>query len=481
MSSGLNTRLPTAGQPIPKAVAEGTKRKRLLLVNPVNPTRSGLSITPAARFQPLSLGIIAALTPDSWDVQLADENWEPFIYRYADLVGITAFTASVNRAYQIASLYRKHGVPVVMGGIHGSMCPDEALRFVDAIVIGEAETVWPTVLMDAEAGRLKQIYQGRLSDLSGLVHPRRDLFHRKYAFACVQTSRGCPMDCEFCSVPVFNGQCYRRRPPKEVLDELETIAQRNIAFVDDNIIGHGKQARQQALELFRGMVERRFRKRWVCQASVNICEDEETLVWAGRAGCKVIFLGLEAEEQGALAELDKRLNVRLGAKAYDKMFRQIHRVGIAILGAFILGMDGDTPETVRRRAHYIAHSGVDAMQVTFLTPLPGTRLFNRLRTEGRLLYTDFPEDWDRYSMLSAVHCPKVTELGALLEAVREGLRRLYSWRVLLQKTMRALCITRDIAAAKFVWQANLAYRNSALASSSFTSDFHSIPPVADGG
>ena len=148
--------------------------KKLVLVNPVNPARAGLTVNKSSRFPPIGLGIVAALTPASWDVKLVDENWEPFTYQEADLVGVTAFTASANRAYEIASLYQQHGVPVVMGGIHASMCPDEALRFVNAVIIGEAEAVWPKVLADSEAGRLQQRYQGEWSDLSGMPYPRRD-------------------------------------------------------------------------------------------------------------------------------------------------------------------------------------------------------------------------------------------------------------------------------------------------------------------
>ena len=181
------------------------KKRKLVLVNPVNPVRTGLTVNKSSRFPPIGLGIVAALTPDYWDVVLIDENWDTFAYHDADLVGITAFTASANRAYEIAAIYRERGVPVVMGGIHASMCTEETLRFVDAVVVGEAETVWPKVVADAEDGQLRQVYQGEWADLEGLPHPRRDLFHPDYMFTSVQTSRGCPMDCDFCSVTAFNG------------------------------------------------------------------------------------------------------------------------------------------------------------------------------------------------------------------------------------------------------------------------------------
>jgi radical SAM superfamily enzyme YgiQ (UPF0313 family) len=433
-------------------------RRTLLLVNPVNLVRTGLTVNRSSRFPPIGLGIVAALTPSRWRVELADENWQPFVYRHADLVGITAFTASAPRAYEIAALYRARGVPVVMGGIHASVCPDEALRFVDAVVIGEAEPTWPQVLADVESGRLQKVYRGGWPDLAGLPQPRRDMFHPDYLFASVQTSRGCPMDCEFCSVTAFNGRRYRRRPTDEVLDELSTIRQRMLFFVDDNIIGYGPRSRDEALALFQGMVRRGLDKQWFCQASINFADDDEILHWAARAGCKMVFLGLEAEEADALAAVNKRLNLRRGVESYSRAFQRIHRAGIAVLGAFIFGMDGDTPEKLHRRTDYMIQSRVDVMEVTCLTPLPGTCLFRRLHDEGRLLYTDFPRDWERYDMTEVVHRPSDMAPAALARAMDAANRRIYAWPVLLCKALRTLRGTRNPAAMLFAWGSNLNYR-----------------------
>jgi radical SAM superfamily enzyme YgiQ (UPF0313 family) len=172
-------------------------KQKLLLINPINPARIGLTVNKGSRFPPISLGIVAGLTPDHWQVSLIDENWETFQFQEADLVGITAFTASANRAYEIAAIYRERGIPVVMGGIHASMCSDEALRYVDSVVVGEAESVWPRTIADFEAGKLQPLYQGTAGTLKNAPWPRRDLFHHDYVFASVQTSRGCPLDCLF--------------------------------------------------------------------------------------------------------------------------------------------------------------------------------------------------------------------------------------------------------------------------------------------
>ncbi len=395
-------------------------KRRLLLVNPVNPARVGLTVNRSSRFPPISLGILAALTPRSWSVELADENWEPFRPRDADLVGITSFTASANRAYAIAGQCRERGIPVIMGGIHASMCPNEALRFVDAVVVGEAEAVWPRIIEDFESHCLQPRYTGSWAELKGAPWPRRDIFDSRYSFASVQTSRGCPMDCEFCSVTSFNGRRYRRRPPEEVLAELETIAHRMLFFVDDNITGYGQESREQALALFKGMVERKLNKLWFCQASLNFGEDEELLHWAGKAGCKMVFLGLEANEADSLKEVNKRLNLKLGVDTYAESFRRIHRAGIAVLGAFIFGLDGDDPQRIRQRADYIRKSGVDVMQTTALTPLPGTRLFERYRHECKLLYSNVPEDWDHYDMTEVIHHPASMDSDVLRQEMQSA-------------------------------------------------------------
>ena len=444
--------------------------RKLVLINPVNRLRTGLSVNRSSRFPPLSLGMVAALTPATWEMELVDENIEPFTYRDADLVGITAFTSSANRAYEIAALYKQQGVPVVMGGIHASMCPNEALRFVDAVIIGEAESVWTDVLEDALSGTLRSLYRGDRQRLINLKQVRRDIYHDQYLFASMQTSRGCPLDCDFCSVSEFNGRRYRRRPPAQVLDELDTIPQESIFFVDDNIIGYGQQDREQALQMFKGMVERGMNKQWFCQASVNIADDQEVLAWASRAGCRMIFLGIEAEDIDALADVNKRLNLRRGTSAYARTFERIHEAGIAVLGAFIFGMDSDTPEKLYRRADYMINSGVDVMQATALTPLPGTRLFRKMKEEGRLLYTSFPQDWDRYNMTEVVYQPKRMEPDEFSQIMRECLRQIFDLRVLKAKAKRTLKATGRSDTMAFAWQANIDYRNIAMADSTFAGD-----------
>jgi radical SAM superfamily enzyme YgiQ (UPF0313 family) len=437
-------------------------KKRLLLVNPVNPVRPGLTVNPSSRFPPLGLGVVAALTPDDWDIEIIDENFEKFKYRKADLVGLTTFTANVNRAYEIAGIYREKGTPTILGGIHASMRPEEAMHYVDTVVVGEVESIWHKVITDFGKGKMQRIYKGEWLDLKGIPQPRRDLFNSDYIFASIQTGRGCPMDCEFCSVSAFNGRRYRQRPVSEVLDELENISQKMVFFVDDNIIGYGSKAEKRAVALFKGMIDRGIKKDWFCQASLNFADNEEVLKYAAKSGCRMVFLGVEAESDEALKEVNKKMNLDIGVNSYEDVFRRINRHGIAVLGAFIYGMDSDTVESLRRRTDYIINSGVDVIQTTYLTPLPGTRLFDRLKNKGLLLHTELPDDWFHYDMTEVIYKPFSMSSQELADVMSESVSRLYSRRTLFYKFLKTLIATRSFITAMWAYSSNVNYRNVAF-------------------
>jgi radical SAM superfamily enzyme YgiQ (UPF0313 family) len=442
-------------------------KKRLLLINPVNPVRVGLTINPSSRFPPLGLGIVAALTPDDWDIEIIDENFEKFRYRKADLVGLTTFTANANRAYEIAGIYRKKGTKTILGGIHASMMPQEAMDYVDAVVIGEVESIWQKVITDFDKGRMQRIYKGEWLDLEGMPEPRRDLFHSNYVFASIQTGRGCPMDCEFCSVSAFNGRRYRQRPVDEVLDELENISQKMVFFVDDNIIGYGSKAEKRAIALFKGMIDRGIKKDWFCQASLNFADNEEVLKYAAKSGCRMVFLGVEAESDEALKEVNKKMNLKIGVKSYQEIFRRINRHGISVLGAFIYGMDSDTAESLCRRTDYIINSAVDVIQTTYLTPLPGTRLFNRLKNKGLLLYTRLPDDWFHYDMTEVTYKPFSMSSQELEDIMTRSVLRLYSRRTIFRKFFKTLFATRSFVTAMWAYSSNINYQNVAFSNKDY--------------
>lgn len=333
--------------------------KKLVLVKPVNPHFRRLIRKTNGGIPPVALGILAALTPKDWQVTIIDENFTPFQYTHADLVGVTAFTSTAPRAYEIAKQYREKGVTTVMGGVHAAMRPEEAQQRVDSLVIGEAEAVWPKLLADFEAGNLEKTYRGGFPEMTNMPIPRYDLFPRG-CIGAVQTSRGCPMNCKYCSVTAFNGNRYRHRPVEEVLDELEAIPKRVVFFLDDNIVGHGKENRDRAIRLFEGMIKRRLNKIWAGQASMNLSDDETVLEYAAKSGCVLVMMGVESEDPDALREIKKPTNIKALKTSYQEVFRRIHDHGIAIHGFFMYGMDVDTPESLRKRTEFIRTCGVDS-------------------------------------------------------------------------------------------------------------------------
>jgi radical SAM superfamily enzyme YgiQ (UPF0313 family) len=439
-----------------------TPSKRLLLINPANQYRKGYLLRRESKQAPLALGIIAALTPPGWQIRILDENFREFKFREADLVGITAVTASVNRAYEIAAEYRSHNIPVVMGGIHVSSLPEEALHYADAVVIGEAEGAWQDVLRDFESGHLRQRYQSGLTDLKDLPPARHDLFHPGYLFASIQTSRGCPMDCDFCSVPWFNGNKYRLRHTEAILDEIRSVQSPMLYFVDDNIIGYNREAEEHAGRLFEGMIRKGIRKDWFAQASVNIAEKPEILRLAARSGCRMLLIGIESEDPEALKSSNKRLNLRLGVENYRKAYHEIHRHGINVLGAFIYGMETDTVHSIRKRTDYIVSSSIDVTQASVMTPLPGTRIFQRMKDEGRLLCRNFPEDWQHFHFTDVVFQPSRMKAQELADATNKAYDRITTMSYIRFRFLRTWWNTRSLRSAVWAWNSNLNYRSIAL-------------------
>jgi radical SAM superfamily enzyme YgiQ (UPF0313 family) len=435
--------------------------KKLALIKPVDPLYGRSLRKRGAGVPPVAFGILAALTPQDWQVKIIDENFAPFQYTPADLVGLTALTNTAPRAYQIARLYREQGVPTIMGGIHASMLPEEALQYVDSVVVGEAESVWPRVIADFEAGELQRTYRGGFPELKDMPIPRYDLYPRG-CIGAVQTTRGCPMNCDFCSVTAFNGNQYRPRPVEEVLDELERIPKRIVAFLDDNIVGYGKKNEQRALALFEGMIQRRLNKLWVGLASMNFADNETVLEYAARSGCLMAMIGVEAEDPDALKEMNKTANLLALKKSYEEVFRRIHKYGIAIHGYFMYGLDVDTPDSLRKRTEFINACSVDSVGVSIMCPFPGTRLYEKMRQQRRLRYTNFPQDWVHYDYSQVAHRPQHMAPDELQRLVSEACREIYRGGAIWARFFRALRATRRLPAAVCSLRYNLRQRRLRL-------------------
>ena len=410
---------------------------KLYLINPSNPLVSIVHVKDSRWnryrvWKPLSLMVLAGLTPREWDVTILDENLG--VPDYAgmarpDVVGITAFTSQANRAYEVAGLFRGMGVPVIMGGIHATMCIDEVQGHVDSVVTGEADGIWGQVLEDMRAGKLQRRYDGGHADVKHLQAARHEITDGRYAIGAIQTTRGCPLNCSFCSVTAFNGARYRQRPIEDVVREFQQIREKHVLVVDDNLIGTKAEHLERAKALFRALSAAKVKKEWIAQATINFADDEELLELASKAGCRGVFIGFETPTAEGLAELGKKFNLLKG-RDFRASVRRIQRHHILVVASYIIGLDVDTPGIGRRIAEAASTSGVDNLNTLFLTPLPGTRLWKSMKSEGRIALDTFPQDWKYYTLTYPVARYRHLSTEEMIEEMMTCNREFYSvWRI----------------------------------------------------
>jgi radical SAM superfamily enzyme YgiQ (UPF0313 family) len=405
-------------------------------------------------FPPLGFMYLAAYTPQEIEVRLINENVEPIDYAdLPDLVGITTMTATAAHAYEVADRYRDLGVKVVMGGIHASMVPEEALEHADSVVVGEAELVWPQVIADADAGRLDPVYRPEgFIDFKRPRLPRRDIANpRQYWLPnAVQTARGCPHSCDFCSVTLFSGRRPRMRELDNVLAEVESLRRSNllrrrvVAFLDDNIGARPSRAK----ELFKALIPMKIL--WGSQACVTFADDEELVALAAESGCRFLLIGLETLSPQGLAEMGKRQNK---VEQYEDALRMLRRHKISVLGAFIFGLDSDGQSVFPDTLEFTLRNKMVLAQFSVLSPYPGTRLFRRLLGENRVE----PKFWSDPRWESrTVFDPKNMSRETLCEMTYQVGRRFYSYRSIFSR----------LSFHRYWYQqllANLIYRHSITA------------------
>ncbi len=437
---------------------------RLYLINPTNPLVSIVRVNESRWnryrvWKPLSLMVLAGLTPREWEVSIVDENLGAPDYPAMprpDLVGITAFTSQANRAYEVAAYFRHRGVPVVMGGIHATMCLEEVIERVDSVVTGEPEDIWPQVLEDVRHDNLKRRYDGGLSRVAHIPTARHELLPAKYAFGAIQTTRGCPLNCNFCSVTAFNGARYRQRPIADVVREFRMIRERRVLVVDDNLVGTRPEHIARAKELFRAIAQANLQKEWVAQATINFADDEELLTLAAKAGCRGVFIGFESPTPEGLRELGKKFNLLKG-RDFSASVRRIQKHNILVVGSFIIGLDMDEPGIGRRVAETASQYGVDNLNVLFLTPLPGTRLWDQMKAQNRIALDEFPEDWKYYTLTFPVaRYAHFSPDGILAEMISCD-RIFYSMPRVLRRVWNSLWQRRQ---PLITLVGNLSYRNN---------------------
>ncbi len=382
-----------------------------------------------------------------------DEAFDDIDYDVpVDLVGITCMTPLAPRAYQVAAEFRKRGVPVVMGGIHPSMVPEEAAQYADAVVVGEGEELWPRLLADFAAGRLQKFYRvEKRPDITHLAAPRRDLLTNKYFVQTVQTSRGCPHNCKFCSVTLFNGGQYRMRDIDDVIAEIKSIPDKRLFIIDDNIIGSGKTSIARAFTLFDRL--RECKKEWGGQTCLNIVEHEGLLEAAYNSGARAFLIGFESIQDATLNTFGKKVNLRPTTRNFKESIKKIHDHGIAIVGCFIFGTDDDDADTFRHTLDFILEAGVDAVQLSIQTPLPGTALYRQLQEENRLLLTDYPADWEAYNVFEPVYRPRLLPPDELYRQLIEAYKTVSAPWPSFKRGLKTFLRTRSLFSTgiSFFW------------------------------
>jgi radical SAM superfamily enzyme YgiQ (UPF0313 family) len=361
---------------------------KLTIVHPCVGRRVGEKYIRSWQMEPLAPAVLAGLTPPGVEIAFHDDRMEGIPYdEPTDLVAISVETYTARRAYQIASEYRKRGVPVVMGGFHATLVPEEVSDYAESILIGEAETLWPKVIEDFRNGRLRRVYRraGRPS-LDGLKLDRSIFSDKRYLpIGLVEAGRGCQFRCEFCAIQSYFKSTQTRRPAREIVEEVRRLNKKLIFFVDDNITSNIEEAKA----FFRALIPLNIR--WVSQASINAAHDEEFLRLIKASGCQGLLIGFESLNPQNLKRMHKGFNQMKGG--YEVALANLRRHGIRLYVTFILGYDDDSVDTFEETLQFAMKHRFYMVAFNHLTPFPGTPLYQRLAKDNRLLYESLGDDF----------------------------------------------------------------------------------------
>ncbi len=373
---------------------------KLLLINPKNEYKStykNYSFIP-----PLSLGIIADLTPNHWDVEIFDENIKKtqiISEIQADLVGITTNTRNINHVYALSIEIKNKGIPVILGGAHVSIFHEEALKFCDTVVIGEVETIWRDVIKDFESECLKNIYVQKSFKIN--THNPK-YFAKSYVIDSIETSRGCVNNCSFCGVHVPMYRPYERKSIDSVIAEIEASENDLIMFVDNNFYANDDDYLYQ---LFDRMIKIKNKKKWQSGVTTNFFRNKGLVEMAAKAGAVMFFVGFESDSTKSLKELNKKNLFSHDMDLfnnYKTIVELCHKNNILVSGNYMIGLENDTDETIQNRLHFFQMLKLDECACAILTPLPNTAIYKKAQKENKLIKTNYPNDWSFYSYSNSI-------------------------------------------------------------------------------
>ena len=400
---------------------------RLLLITASSPEIQRVRKSRVLNFQQITMPYLAAYVPSHWTVLHVDEAVETVdLESPVDLVAITFHTPSAPYAYQLASRFRRRGVTTALGGPHVTLQPDEAQAHADVIFIGEAEQTWPRFLAEFESGNHRGRYSSEPPRLDNAPMSRQDLFHRRdHAAGVLFATRGCAHRCDFCTLAVMYQSHVRKRPVEAVAQEYGSFRGKVVILWDDNIAADIEYAKT----LFRAIAPHR--KWWSSQASVHAASDDEFLELAARSGCKQLFIGFESVSQASVNEVSKAFN---RVDEYARAIERIHSHGISVQAGIVFGFDNDTEAVFGETLDFLEATGVQNATFNILTPFPGTRLYERLEAEGRIL----TQDWSKYnSRTDVAFQPRHMSPETLLAGYRYANRRFYSWGSICKRLSRS--------------------------------------------
>jgi len=391
--------------------------RTLLLITASSPEIQRVRRMRVLNFQQITMPYLAAFMPPSWKVIHVDEAVSPVdVTLNVDLVGITFHTPSALHVYELAAQFRKRGIPVVLGGPHVTLLPDEAQNYADVIFVGESELSWPLFLLQFEQGEYARRYGAdALPTLENVPMAKKELYLRQdFSGGRLFATRGCVYNCDFCTVVPMYGRNVRKRSVAAVAEEYGSFRGKVIIFWDDNLANDLDYAK----ELFRAI--KSHHKWWSSQVSVHAGDDDEFLTLASQSGCKQLFIGLESISQASMNEVHKRFNQ---VDRYRQIIERIHSHGIAVQAGIVFGFDNDTEAVFGETLDFLEAAGVQNATFNILTPYPGTRLYQRLEAEGRIL----TQDWSRYNgRTDVVFRPLRMSPQTLLNGYRYAYRRFYS-------------------------------------------------------
>ena len=398
------------------------------------------------KMEPLTIAVLKALTPPGIETELFDDRLELIDYdTKTDLVCISVETYTAKRSYRIAARFRERGIPVVMGGYHATICPEETEQYCDSVIAGNAESVWLQMLSDAGNRALKKRYTGGIGSYS--VRPDKSIFTgKKYLpVSLVETGRGCCHSCEFCSISRFYDSHYHARSHDLIEADIKASPYKYFFLVDDNLVAN----RKNAFELFRRIEPLKIK--WAGQGTLSMAKDPELLRAMKRSGCEIILIGFESLDKANLRQMNKSFNYALGER--DELVKRVHDAGIGIYATFVFGYDNDDENTVEQALEFSKKHNFYTAAFNHLLPFPNTRLYDRLKSENRLIYDKWwLADGYNYGELSFV--PKKISPEGLSRACRDARKEFSSFGTVMSRGFASLGRTSPLLWGLF-WGMNL--------------------------